>query len=205
MAAVNDILRATLSGQIAAVDLFNLVFHYRVTVGSETNYSTILLAIMGAWTTAFDGMEANISTEIVGDTGDLWEWDFVNNEFDGKASGLHTALLGEAAGFAEPNGIAALMRFATTELRRQARKFIPGLLEADVTNDALQSGILTPAIATAALLNDDIVAGGATLRPCVFNSTPLSSRFETSADFIQTSFVNALVAYQRRRQPGSGA
>ena len=205
MAAVNDILRFTLSGNINLTDLVNMVFHYVVITGSETNYATIANAIAGDLATAFDGIEAHITTEIVMDTHDLWEWDFVNNEMDGKASGTNTVLLGESASPGEPNGIAALMRFATEELRRQGRKFVPGMLEANVTNDALQSLILTPLIATAALLNNDIIAGGATLRPCTFNSTPLSPRFETHSKFIQTSFVNALVSYQRRRQPGSGA
>lgn len=205
MAVVDDILRFTLSGQIDQIDLFNLVFHYIVITGTETDYDQIGVDIAADLATAFSGMEGQITPEIQGDTINLWEWDPIDKEFDGKASGVTTALIGSGAGAAEPNGIALLMRFGTEELRRQARKFVPGMLELNVTNDALQSLILTPALATVALLNNDITAGGATLRPCTFNSNPLSPRFETASKFTQTAFVNALVAYQRRRQPGSGA
>lgn len=202
---VDDILRFTLSGQIDSTDLFNLVFHYVCITGTETDYDVIAVNIAADVATAFSGIEAQIVTEISGDTFDLWEYDFGLNEFDGKASGATTALIGSNAQAALPNGISLLMRWGTEELRRQARKFIPGMTELNVTNDALQAAVLTPALATVALLNDDITTGGATVRPCTFNSNPLSPRYETHSKFTQAAFVNALVAYQRRRQPGSGA
>lgn len=205
MAAVNDILRLTLSGSILSIDLVQMVFHYVVIAGSETDYDSIATNIAADLATHFAGMEAAIADEVQMTNHDLYEWDFTSHEFDGKASGTNTVLEGTGGSTPEPNGIALLMRFHTEELRRQARKFVPGMIEANVANDALQSSVLTPAIATAALLNNDITAGGATLRPCTFNSTPSSARYETHSKFTQTSFVNALVAYQRRRQPGSGA
>ena len=205
MAGVNDVLRWTLSGQIDLVDLFNLVFHYVVITGTETDYDTINAAIGTAVSTAMSGLEAQLSTEVQGSVMDLWEYDFSNHEFDGKATGVTTALIGTNGGAAEPNGIALLMRFGTEELRRQARKFIPGITELNVTNDVLQAAVLAPAITSAGLLGDDITAGGCTLRPCTFNATPLSPRYETLSKFTDTAFVNALVAYQRRRQPGAGA
>lgn len=205
MASVDDILRYTLSGAIDAQDLFNLVFHYIVITGTETDYDAINVAISAALATALGGMESAISSEVVSDTADLFQWDFVDNEFDGKASGVTSALIGTSVSASAPNGICAVMRFATEELRRQARKFIPGMINSNVANDALQSPILSPAIVSAALLNDDIIVGGATIRPCTFNSTPLSPRFETASKFSQASFVNALCGYQRRRQPGAGA
>lgn len=205
MATVNDILRATLKGSVGLIDDLNMVFHYIVITGTETDYSAIAVAIGSALNAAFNGMEGNISDRVNMTELDLFEWDFVNNEFDGKASAVVTSLIGEGLGAALPDGISVVMRFLTEELRRQGRKFVPGVLEADTTDNTILSGLLTPALATAALLNDDIIAGGATIRPCTFNSTPTSPRFETASKFVQTAFVNTLVGYQRRRQPGSGA
>lgn len=205
MAAINDVLRATLRGSIASADLVEMVFHYVVITGTETDYTAIATAIGTALNTAFSGMESQLSDRINMSQLDLFEWDFAANEFDGKAGIVSTSLIGTRVGEARADGIAVVMRFVTEELRRQGRKFVPGLTEDNVSVNSLQSGILTPALATAALLNNDIIAGGATLRPCTFNSTVGSLRFETHSKFVQTAFVNALVGYQRRRQPGSGA
>lgn len=205
MATVGDVLRATLSGTMFGIDALNMVFHYEVVAGTELSYTTIANAIGSALNSAFAGMEGQLSDKVDMDTLDLSEWDFVDNEFDGKATAITTSLIGTNAGANDINGACVVMRFITEELRRQARKFVPGILEANVTNNGVDALMLTPAIATAALLNDDIVAGAATLRPCTFNSDPLSPRFETSSLFVQTAFVNSLVGYQRRRQPGSGA
>lgn len=205
MAVVGDILRATLKGDIRNADVVNLVFHYIVTAGTELDYVVIATAIESALRIAFAGMESALSTDFDMDEMDLFEWDFALNEFDGKASVVSTALNGLNAGNMMPSGISVVMRFATEELRRQGRKFIPGLTEPDVLQDGLQSSILTPSVVTVALLNNDITAGGVTLRPCTWNTKVGGPRFETASRFIQTSFVNTLVGYQRNRQPGAGA
>ncbi len=205
MAAVDDILRATLKGTIQASDIWNLVFHYVVITGSETNYATIAAAIDTALDTAFNALEANISTHIESFGLDLFEWDFVDNEWDGKAGVVSSALVGLEAGDRLPNGNSMVIRFVTEELRRQGRKFIPGITEVDSSNNTVSVSMLATLVTAMNLLNNDIVAGGATLRPCTFNDTPLSPRFETHSKFVSTAFANTFVGYQRRRQPGAGA
>lgn len=205
MAVSNDILRATLKGNIALADAVNMVFHYIVTTGTELDYVVIATAIGTHLNSAFTGIEGQISDRIQMNQVEVAEWDFTADEFDGKASVVTTTLLGADATPADIDGAAMVIRFITEELRRQARKFVPGLTEADITNNALDSGLVASGLVTAGILNDDFVAGGVTLRACTFNSTPLSPRFETASKFIPTAFVNALVGYQRRRQPGAGA
>ena len=205
MSTVGAVFRATLSGAILATDLVNMVFHFIITTGTELDDTVIATAIGGHLNAAFAGMLPQISTAIIMNALDLFEWDFVANEFDGKASIVVSSYIGTNVGDALPNGISLVMRFITEELRRQARKFCPGMVEGNVTSNTLAASILTPALASAALLNNDVVAGGATLRPCTFNSTPSSSRFETASNYVQTIFVNTLVGYQRGRQPGAGA
>lgn len=204
MATVNDILRVTLNFTIGGSTVGNLVHHYRVTVGTEADYVAIATAIEAALATSYAQAELLMSVQIQPVSLELAEWDFTDNEWDGKASVTATVPTGAGAGEALPAGVAALMRFPTAELRRQARKFIPGLRENDVSSDALTGGMIANLVTSAALINNDIVAGAVTLRPCTFNDTPLSPRFETSSDFSTTSIVNTNVAYQRRRKPGAG-
>ena len=205
MALVNDILRANLRGDFASTDIWNMVFHYRVTLGTESDYVVIATAIEAHLSVAFALMEGSISLDVDTQDLDLAEWDFSANEFDGKANVVSSALNGGEAGDPLPNGVSIVMRFITEELRRQARKFVPGITEIDCSANAISGGLLAEAALTSAILNNTFVAGGVTLAPCTFNDTPLSPRFETSSLFIDTSFINSLVGYQRGRQPGAGA
>lgn len=204
MATVNDILRATLSFTIQDASVANLVHHFRVTVGTETDYTLIANAIETALELGYAAIEVHMSTAISPVSLDLSEWDFVDNEWDGKASVAATVPDGAHIGGQLPSGIAIVMRWPTDELRRQARKFVPGAVEGDSNENQLNALSLTEAVISAALLNNDITAGALTLRPCTFNDTVLSPRFETASDFSTTSIVNTFYGYQRRRQPGAG-
>ena len=204
MATVDDILRATLNFNIQSSSVGNLVHHFRVTVGTETDYVVVAAAIETALAAAYAAVELLMSDLVDPVSLELAEWDFTDSEWDGKASVAATVPDGAIAGPTTPTGVAGLMRFPTDELRRQGRKFIPGMTETHVDGDALSASMLAAMVTSAALLNNDVTAGALTLRPCTFNDTPLSIRFETWSDFSTTSIVNTNVAYQRRRQPGAG-
>lgn len=204
MATVNDILRATLTFNIGGNSVGNLVHHFRVTVGTETDYVAIATAIETALEAAYAAIEVRLNNAISPISLELSEWDFTDNEWDGKASVTATVPDGASVADPLPDGIAYLIRFPTAELRRQARKFIPGAVEVDVTGSAISAATVTDLITVGALLNNDITAAALTIRPCTFNDTVGSPRFETSSDFSTTSIVNTNVAYQRRRQPGAG-
>lgn len=204
MATVNDILRVTLNFTIGGDTIGNLVHHYRVTVGTDTDYIAQATAIDAALATAYAASMGKVSVQISPVSLELALWDTGDLEWDGKASVTATVPDGLGAGEALPAGVAALMRFPTDELRRQARKFIPGLREDDVSSDTIQAAFLANLVTSAALVNNDVTAGALTLRPCTFNDTVGSVRFNTSSDFSTTSIVNTNVAYQRRRQPGAG-
>lgn len=160
MATVNDILRATLKGLIHGADVFNNVFHYVVITGTENDYTVIATAISAALDTAFSGLEVAISSGVQSDGLDLFEWDFTNNEWDGKAGVVSSALIGIQAAEMLPNGDSIVLRFVTEELRRQGRKFIPGLTEFDCNKNDLSTAIIATALVSANLLNNDIIAGG---------------------------------------------
>lgn len=204
MATTNDILRVTLQGTGISLAAWNHVYHYRVVSGTQTDYDVILLGIEAAFDVAYALMEALTHQDI--ETGDilLSEWDFAANEFDGKAQSSAGSLDGSNVSQGIPSGNACVMRMFTQELRRQARKFFPGLTEVDVDGNTLSAGYLVGAVNFVTEIVKDIAVGGLVLRPCTFNDTPLSPRFETSSDFTADFFVNSQTGYQRRRQPGAG-
>ncbi|NNG14473.1 MAG: hypothetical protein HKM22_04870 [Gammaproteobacteria bacterium] len=204
MAGVGDVLRATLKGVTVDSQTFNNVYHYVVASGTETNYTTIAAGIETALQAAFVGLEALLANDVLTGELELSEWDAANDEWDGKATVTADVIVGADVGQPLPGGNSIVMRFITESLRRQGRKFIPGLIEDNVDGNDIAAGLLTAASATAALLNDNIGAGGIIITPCTFNDDPLSPHFETTSKFVQTAFVNTQVGYQRRRQPGDG-
>lgn len=204
MAGVGDVLRATMKGVTIDSQTFNMVFHYVVTTGTETDYTVLANGIESALQTAFVATEARLSDDVLSGELELSEWDATNDEWDGKATVTCDAIVGAVATDPLPGGVSVVMRFVTESLRRQARKFVPGLVEPDVSGNDIVGGAVAVFATTAALLNDNIGAGGVIVTPCTFNDTPLSPHFETTSKFVQTAFVNSNVGYQRRRQPGDG-
>lgn len=204
MATTDDILRVTQSFDLSGSSIGNLVWHFRVVAGTSVDYTAIATAIDAALTTSFAALEVFLSDAVSPNNLDLSEWDFTANEWDGKATVSGTSPDGGAAGAALPAPVAIVLRFPTEELRRQARKFIPGQLEANSNTDSIDGTALAEYVISAALLNNDISADGLTLRPCTFNDTVGSARFETSSDFSTTSIVNSVYGFQRRRKLGVG-
>lgn len=204
MAEVDDILRVTLNFAVSGSSVANLVHHFRVAVGSDSDYTALASDINDALETAYASAELRMSSNVVPISLELSEWDFTDHEWDGKASVAATVPDGTIAGDALPAPVSAVLRFPTLELRRQGRKFLPGMVEQDSVVDSMSGASATDFTTSAALMNNDISAGALTLRPCTFNDTPLSVRYETWSDFSTTSIVNLVYGYQRRRKIGVG-
>lgn len=204
MAAVNDILRATGSVDLPNAVEAQMVHHYRVSAGSESDYAAIATAIESNWSTAYTPLLGEIDNGISANFVRVAEWDFTANEWDGKAEVAANFYDGTNVGEMVSHGVAALLRFITLELRRQGRKFLPGFTETAIIQGAWTGTHLGLLVTLAAFLDNPFAAGGVTLQPCTFNDTPTSPRFETHSDFSGTSLVNTFASYQRRRRPGVG-
>lgn len=205
MATTDDILKATLIGTMADGITWNMVHHFHVDSGTETDYDQIASDIVTQFDGAYTAIEAQLSEEVDTDELSLHEWDFTNHEFDGKALAIASCIIGDLINDQMPNSVCVVLRFPTEELRRQARKFVPGPTEGTVTDNNIGAALIAAAGTSAALLNNSFAAGGLQLTPCTFNVDPLSVRYETwslynTVDF----FVNTGPGNQRRRQPGAG-
>lgn len=53
-------------------------------------------------------------------------------------------------------------------------------------------------------LDDSVVSGSETLVYGTYNTSPLSALYETFSPRNQNAAVESVVAYQRRRRPGTG-
>lgn len=204
MATIDDILRVTQVFDISGNSIGNMVWHYRVVIGTSVDYVAIATAIDTALATAWAAAEVFVSDTVSPISLDLAEWDGAALEWDGKATVTGTSPDGGSAGAPLPAPVAIVMRFPTLELRRQARKFLPGMLEANSNTDAADGTSVAAFIVSAANLNNDISADGLTLRPCTFNDTVGGPRFNTFSDFSTTSIVNLVYGFQRRRKVNVG-
>jgi len=81
---------------------------------------------------------------------------------------------------------------------------MPGYWEGSCANGVLSAVPLSNLALYAAALDNDVVAGPLTLEFGTFNTAPLSPLFETFSAATGSVQAEAVIAYQRRRKPGTG-
>lgn len=99
-----------------------------------------------------------------------------------------------------PSGVAALVSFSTSTLKRRGRKYIGGLTESLVTGGTLSSSFMTDLAAFAGEATNPFagMALGAIWTPVIFSV--IGNTYTT----ISAAVVRSVPAYQRRRRPGTG-
>jgi hypothetical protein len=99
-----------------------------------------------------------------------------------------------------PPGVAALVKFKTWDGKVYARKFI-GLLTEAVQNSGILDGTTTTALAAmgASILSNFVISAGNELVPVV-----MSSKYHDAMEIIEV-VASSILAYQRRRRPGTGS
>ena len=204
MATTGDVFRVVLDGRTVDSQTWQNVWHFYVSSGTSVDYPAILTAIEATFDTNYALIESQLSTSVTTNDIILSEWDFTNHEWDGKAQSSAGCLTGILAVDDLPAGNAVVIKFFTEELRRQGRKFIPGIVETLCTGNDLGAGLVTAAVNFAAASDNSISADGLTLLPCTFSDDAASVRYETHSLFSGSYFVNSKSGYQRRRQVGAG-
>lgn len=201
---LNDVLRVVLTWDTAESTVAQLVWHYLVTAGNNDDPDDVLTAIDTNLDSAWANISSIVDSTMQGSLLELFQWDFTNNQWDGVANHIPGGVDGGAALEALPHGAAALCKFFTALNRRQSRKFIPSLGEG-TQNDGLFTASALTSLALFALDFDDVISAPlTTLTYCTFNTDPTSALFETTSLSTQSVQAEAVVAYQRRRRPGTG-
>lgn len=204
MLDLNDVIRIVVTLTMPDSVLAQLVYHYLVVAGSGADPATVLSAIATDLGGSFGFIEQDISDQVASSELEMFQWDFALDQFDGVASQALGNIAGTNANEMLPHGVAPVVKFFTETSRRQGRKFIPGYTEDTQDEGTLTGVVVTRLVTFATSFNDDIVSDGVTISPGNFNVDPLSSLFETFAQWSNSSAIATIIGYQRRRKAGVG-
>lgn len=151
-----------------------------------------------------DNMYANLTSScsdaLDGNETIVYKYDPVDADWDEVTSNAFT-WNPSAAVDQLPRGVALLVRLWTTDPDVQGKKYLPGLVETNVTDGLFSGAIITNALAFAADWYLPFVgaASGATFTPGIWSV--LNSLFWAGVNHIA---VSAIPAYQRRRKNNVG-
>ncbi len=201
---VGDVVRVVAEFDMPDGTIAQLVYHFVGKSGSSIADSALITPLRSALYSAWAEVDQEISDQVLGSTFELFLWDFVLNRFDGIGATVLTVADGTNVGEMLPHGAAGLVKIFTVAARRQARKYIMGLVETVQDEGTIAGATVTKLADFAALLDNDVTAGTLTLAFGTFNTDPLSPLFETFSQASQTVQAEAVFAYQRRRRPGTG-
>jgi hypothetical protein len=141
-----------------------------------------------------------MSDEIDGNETLVYKYDTVGEDWDEVTSNAFP--FNPSASVDQlPRGVALLARLWTTDPDVQGRKFIPGLVETNVTDGLFTGAIVTNALAFAADWFTAFVgsASGATFTPGIWSV--VQAALLLGVDHIA---VSSIPAYQRRRKNNVG-
>lgn len=201
---VGDVVRVVAEWDMPEGTLAQLVYHYLGVSGTTATDAQVGTAVELALDTAWDEIATIISDQVLGSTIEGLLWDFALNRWDGIFTVQLIGADGTSALDMLPHGAAGLMKFFTAANRRQGRKYLQGLVGASQADGIIEAPSLAQMSLFAADLDDDIIAGGLTLSFGTFSTDPLSPLFETFSASAGAILSEAIVAYQRRRKPGTG-
>lgn len=201
---VGDVIRVVAEWDIPDGTIAQLVWHYIGLSGSSAPDATVLTAVEFNLDNAWDSIVARIDDTVLGSTIEGFKWDFVLHQWDGIGTIPMVGIDGTAVDEMLPHGAAGLVKIFTTAARRQARKYVMGFGELAQGNGTLIPAAVTDLALFATDLDDDLFAGSLVMNFGVFNTDPLSDLFETFAVSAQSVQAEGIMAYQRRRRPGTG-
>lgn len=201
---VGDVVRCVAEWDMPDGTIAQIVYHLRGKTGGIATDATMLAAARDALQAAWLNIDQEVSTAVLGSLLECFVWDFALNQFDGIGSIPFGALDGTNVGEMLPHGAAALVKMFTVSARRQARKYVPGLVETTQDEGTIGGASLTQLALFAADIDDDVTAGALILEFGTFNVEPLSALFETFSEASGAVQAESVMAYQRRRRPGTG-
>ncbi len=201
---VGDVVRVVAEWDIPDGTIAQLVYHYLGVSGTTATDAQMATQVEIRLGTAWVQIAADIANSVLGSTIELYLWDFALNRWDGIATVQSIGQDGTSVTDMLAHGAAGLVKMFTSASRRQARKYVMGLTEGVVTDGTIGVAPLGRLALFAADLDNDIVAGGLTASFGTFNTEPTSPLYETFSVTSGANQAEAIIAYQRRRRPGTG-
>lgn len=204
MFSANDVIRMIMTWNFGTESVAKIVWHYFVDVAGTATFTAWLDHIHTQLQTAWANIDGYITSDLSGSTLEMLRWDFANNRWDGLVAKGATGMAGSNGGDYAAHGNAVLVKIFTELARRQSRKYIPGIVEANVTGGFLDSLPLAAMVDFADDLDTPLALTGGAIQYCTFNTTPASPLFETASMALGSVGAEATGSYQRRRKPGVG-
>jgi len=201
---VGDVVRVVAEWDGPGGMLAQMVYHLRGKSGTPETAAVVGAAALAAHQLAWLNIDNDLDSTLIATVQELLQWDFVLNRWDGVDTRPFTALDGLTIGELQAHGVAALVKIFTTAARRQARKYVPGYIEEKIGDGVVLTTPLSNLALYAAALDNDVVAGALTLEFGTFSTDPISPLFETFSAASGAVQAEGVVAYQRRRKPGTG-
>lgn len=201
---VGDILRVVAEWNIPDGSVAQLVWHLEAVSGSTVTDLVVGAQAIVELTAAWAIMEDYIADVVTGGTLEMYLRDTVLHRWDGVYANNIAALDGLDAAEMIGHGTSALVKMFTSKARRQGRKYIMGLTESDQADGTLVGLVLTAAALFMARLDDDFSAGALNLEVGTYNTDVESPLYETFSAASQGVQAEGILAYQRRRRPGTG-
>ena len=202
--AVGDYIRVVAEWDIPDGTIAQLVYHFHGATGSPATDTVVGGAVLAALHAAWLQIEDYVSDLVTGAELEVYLRDVANHQWDGIYTGVLTAADGADVTPMISHGAAGLVKIFTYAARRQGRKYLMGLTEGDNDDGSLVGAVTTALALFAADLDDPVTAGALTLNYGNYNTDPLSPLYETFATASQTVQAESIIAYQRRRRPGTG-
>lgn len=199
-----DVLRTVVTYALPGGSTAQLVWHYLCSAGSSATPAQCGITIAAAYAAAWNQVKAHIATNVTSELLELYQYDFTLHRFDGIYTAVLAGADGTGSGESSPHGAAGLGKIITDVARRQARKYLFGFIEGSSGDGNL---IATAATAFGLFLADldaSLAPGGVALDFGTFNVDDASPLYESFSSAVGSTIAETVMAYQRRRRPGTG-
>lgn len=198
--ALNDIFRATASFTGSQGQTWQWVWHYQQITEFATNPTAMAQAVNTMLGTAWQNVETNIKTNVIGDTLQWAEYVAADDQFDTKRTLDISHLFGASNDGGFPANVAPYVTFPTNVGRSTGKKFLFGITEFAVENGQCVVTLLADLALYAAAFNNVLTAGNNMIAPGNFNQEQGLFRQWSETEV----GVGLFTGSQYRRLPGRG-
>ena len=198
--AFGDEVRAAVSMVYRGVDIFQNVYHYEAGVGVDATEESVKSALRVHLLSAYNNLNAQVAEELVGLQIDFWKRNTGTAKWDAIGVKDFSTWLPSNASDELPSGVAAVVRFFTSGIGRQGRKFIAGLADTAFVDGALVAAAITAISNYADEIVEAVAVTGGDMDPGWWSEID-TLIYEMDGSYV----INAIPGYQRRRKQGVGS
>lgn len=197
--AFGDIVRTTVQYTLDSDEVHQNVLTHQAGIGVADTDANVMAAITTLMNTAYSNLNAQLATDVSLGEAMFAKLNQVSGKWEALGSVPMTQPVPSGGTTQSPNGIAAVIRFLADGVGNQGRKFIGGIQNLAIIDNALQAGAIASIVNWANIMVSSATVSGGTMDPGWWSVSDVVHR-----DYNGTYIINTIVGYQRRRKPGVG-